>query len=91
MIFSKEDSGEFNDPRKVGITAIISFGTMTVPVLGGILILLAEINLFNFGLLIGYIIVGIVPNFFIRGSICDKCMQEELGCPAYERMMKVRE
>jgi hypothetical protein len=69
----------------------MSFGTMLIPVLAGILLLLIDINLFNLGLLLGYILIGIGPNFLVRGNLCDKCMQGQLGCPSYERMIKARE
>ncbi|MHA2138638.1 MAG: hypothetical protein ACW98G_12225 [Candidatus Hodarchaeales archaeon] len=88
LIFSKGDPSEFRDPKKVGFTGFLSFGTMLIPVAIGLLLLVTEITLGNLGLLIGYFLIGIAPNFLVRGDFCDKCMQGELGCPSYERMKK---
>lgn len=88
--FNRGEPGEFRDPKKVGITAILSFGTMLIPVFIGLLMFVTDMNLSNLGLLFGYILIGIAPNFLVRGSFCDKCMQGELGCPSYEQMMKSR-
>lgn len=89
--FSKGEPREFRDPKKVGITAILSFGTMLIPVFIGLLMLVTDLNLSNLGFLLGYILIGIAPNFLVRGNFCDKCMQGQLGCPSYERMIKSRD
>ena len=89
--FSKGEPREFSDPKKVGITAIFSFGTMLIPVFIGLLMLVTDMNLSNRGLLFGYLLIGIAPNFLVRGNFCDKCMQRELRCPSYERMIKSRD
>lgn len=91
IIFKKRDPTEFKNPRKVIPTAILSFGTMLVPVIAGIGLVLFDFSLINLGLLLMYILFGILPNFFVRGSFCDKCMQGQLGCPSYEQMIKGRQ
>ncbi len=88
FLFSKGDPSEFSDSKKVGITAIMSFGTMLIPVVVGLLLLVINLSIGTLGLLIGYILIGIVPNFLIRGDLCEKCMQGDLGCPSYDRMLK---
>jgi hypothetical protein len=91
IFFSKGDPEEFSNPRKVNVTATFSFGTMLIPIFVGVIIFITNINLFNLGLVVGYILIGIAPNFLVRGNFCEKCMQGELGCPAYERMKKARD
>jgi hypothetical protein len=91
ILFKKGDSNEFSDPKKVITTAILSFGTMLLPIIAGIGLILFDFSLINLGLLIIYILFGIVPNFFVRGNFCDKCMQGQLGCPSYDQMIKGRQ
>jgi hypothetical protein len=91
IIFKKGDPKEFENPRKVISTAILSFGTMLLPVIAGIWLVLFDFSLVNLGLLLVYIFFGILPNFFVRGSFCDKCMQGQLGCPSYKQMIKGRQ
>lgn len=91
LLFKKGDSKEFKNPKKVIPTAILSFGTILLPVIAGIGLILFDFSLVNLGLLLVYILFGILPNFFIRGNFCDKCMQGQLGCPSYEQMIKGRQ
>ncbi|MFW9906069.1 MAG: hypothetical protein ACFFFH_17230 [Candidatus Thorarchaeota archaeon] len=91
ILFKKEDSNEFSNPKKVIPTAILSFGTMLLPVIAGIGLNLFDFSLGYLSLLIIYILFGIVPNFLVRGNFCDKCMQGQLGCPSYEQMIKGRQ
>lgn len=89
-LFHKGEPSEFTDPKKVGITAILSFGTLFLPVLIGLILLLSNLSISALALLIGYILIGIAPNFLIRGRLCEMCMQSQLGCPSYDRMMNTR-
>ena len=89
--FVKGDPREFRDPKKVGLTATFSFGTMLLPVFIGVLMLVKDMNLFTLALFFGYILAGIAPNFLVRGNFCDKCMQGQLGCPSYDQMIKSRD
>ncbi|MFX0208787.1 MAG: hypothetical protein ACFFDT_22585 [Candidatus Hodarchaeota archaeon] len=91
ILFKKGTSNEFSNPKKVIPTAILSFGTMLLPVIAGIGLILSNFSLSNLSLLVIYILFGIVPNFFVRGSFCDKCMQGQFGCPSYEQMIKGRQ
>jgi hypothetical protein len=91
FFFRKGEPSEFRNHKKVIITAILSFGTMLIPVFIGILMLVTDMTISNLGLLLGYILIGIAPNFLVRGNFCDKCMQGQLGCPSYERMIKSRD
>lgn len=91
ILFKKGDLNEFSNPKKVIPTAILSFGTMLLPIIAGIGLILFDFSLMNLGLLIIYILFGILPNFFVRGNFCDKCMQGQLGCPSYEQMIKGRQ
>ncbi len=92
ILFKKGgDPKEFRNHKKVIPTAILSFGTMLIPVFAGILLILFDFTLINIGLLSVYILFGIIPNFLVRGNFCDKCMQGQLGCPSYEQMIKARQ
>ena len=90
FFFQIGEPSEFKNPRKVIITAIFSFSAMLLPIIAGIIFILIDFSILNIGLFLGYILFGIVPNFFIRGNLCDKCVQGKLGCPSYEKMMKRR-
>lgn len=91
ILFKKGNPEEFSNRRKVIPTAVLSFGTMLLPIVAGILLLLIDFSIGNITLLSVYILFGIVPNFFVRGSFCEKCMQGQLGCPSYEQMIKSRQ
>ncbi len=90
IFFKKGESSEFKNPTKVIITAIFSFGTMVLPIVAGIMLILLDFSILNIGLFLGYILFGILPNFFLRGNFCDKCIQGQLGCPSYDQMIKRR-
>ncbi|MFX0085562.1 MAG: hypothetical protein ACFFAU_07805 [Candidatus Hodarchaeota archaeon] len=92
ILFKKRgDQEEFKNLKKVIPTAILSFGTMLLPVFVGIWLIFFDFTLVNIGLLSVYILFGILPNFLVRGSFCDKCIQGQLGCPSYEQMIKARQ
>ena len=91
ILFKKGELKEFRNPKKVVPTAILSFGTMLLPVIAGIGLIVFDFSLINIGLLLVYILLGIMPNFFVRGNFCEKCMQGQLGCPSYEQMIKSRQ
>ena len=91
ILFKKGDLNEFSNPKKVIPTAILSFGTILLPIIAGIGLILFDFSLINLGLLIIYFLFGIVPNFFVRGNFCGKCKQGQLGCPSYEQMIKGRQ
>ncbi|MHA1966204.1 MAG: hypothetical protein ACW964_00255 [Candidatus Hodarchaeales archaeon] len=91
ILFKKGNSKDFNNPRKVIPTAILSFGTILLPIIAGIGLLIINFTLVNLGILLAYLLFGILPNFFVRGNYCDKCMQGQLGCPSYEKMKKGRQ
>ncbi|MFX0124475.1 MAG: hypothetical protein ACFFAE_12605 [Candidatus Hodarchaeota archaeon] len=91
VLFKKGESTEFKNPKKFVPTAILSFGTMLLPIFAGIGLILFDFSLVNLGLLLLYILFGILPNFFVRGNFCNKCMQGQLGCPSYEQMIKGRQ
>ncbi|UCG04574.1 MAG: hypothetical protein JSW11_11450 [Candidatus Heimdallarchaeota archaeon] len=91
LFFKKGISREFQNPKKVISTAILSFGTMLLPVITGFGLILFSFSLINFSLLLVYILFGILPGFLVRGNFCDKCIQGQLGCPAYQQMIKGRE
>lgn len=91
ILFKKGDSEEFRNPKKVVPTAIMSFGTTLLPVIAGIWLIIFDFSLINLGLLLVYILLGIMPNFIVRGNFCEKCMQGQLGCPSYEQMIKSRQ
>jgi hypothetical protein len=89
--FNKGDPDEFSSSNKVVPTAILSFGTMILPVIAGIGLIILDFSLVTLSLLLIYIVFGILPNFFVRGNFCDKCVQGQLGCPTYKQMMKGNE
>lgn len=91
ILFKEGESEEFRNTRKVVPTAMLSFGTMLLPVITGIGLIVIDFSLINIGLLLVYILFGIMPNFFVRGNFCEKCMQGHLGCPSYEQMIKGRQ
>ncbi|MFX1516675.1 MAG: hypothetical protein ACFFC6_10220 [Promethearchaeota archaeon] len=91
ILFKKGEPDEFRNPKKVVPTAILSFGTMLLPVIAGIGLIFFDFSLINIGLLLIYILLGILPNFFVRGNFCEKCMQGQLGCPSYDQMIKGRQ
>ena len=45
--FGKEEPREFRDPKKVRITAILSFGTLLIPLFIGLLMVITDMNLSN--------------------------------------------
>lgn len=91
ILFKKGEPEEFRNPRKVVPTAILSFGTMLLPVIAGIGLIFLDFSLISIGLLLVYILLGIMPNFFVRGNFCEKCVQGQLGCPSYDQMIKGRQ
>jgi hypothetical protein len=90
LLFKKGDPSEFKNPKLVITTAIVSFGTMLLPIIAGIIIILMDLTVFSLSLFLGYILIGIAPNFVVRGRFCEKCVQGQLGCPSYEQMIKRR-
>lgn len=90
ILFKKGDPSEFRNPRKVIVTAILSFGTLLLPIIAGVVLIIIDLSIENIGLLLVYILFGILPNFFVRGNFCEKCVQGQLGCPSYEQMIKRR-
>ncbi|MFX1511681.1 MAG: hypothetical protein ACFFCQ_03760 [Promethearchaeota archaeon] len=88
LLFKKGDPKEFRNSRNVTITAIFSFGTLLLPFLGGLILLITDFSILNLSVLVAYALIGVVPNFFIRGRVCENCEQGKLGCPTYEQMMK---
>jgi len=90
IFFEKGQPSEFQDPKKVIPTAIISFGTLLIPLGFGIILIFLDFSLVPILLTLSYIGVGILPNFMMKGHICEQCMQSGLGCPAYNQMTKSR-
>ncbi|WP_455463327.1 hypothetical protein [Candidatus Hodarchaeum mangrovi] len=88
--FKKGQPIEFQNPKKVIPTAIISFGTLLIPLGFGIILIFLDFSLIPILLTLSYIGVAILPNFIIRGHTCEQCMQSGLGCPAYDQMSKSR-
>jgi len=88
IFFSKGDSEEFTNPKKVFPIAILSFSILLLPILIGIFLIINNLSIQIFILLFIYILVGILPNFFLREKLCEKCEQGKLGCPAYNKMRK---
>lgn len=86
IIYKEGDKNEFGNPKYVGITALFSFGTMILPLIGGIILLISAFSIYNLFLLIIYFLISIIPNLFIRKGICENCKQGEIGCPAYDHM-----
>ncbi len=87
-IFKQGDPVNFSDLKNVGITSIFSFGTMLLPIICGIILLINTPTLPNILLYVANFIIAIIPNFFIRKNTCERCIQGEIGCPAYESMKK---
>ena len=88
FFFEKGDPNEFKNRRNFIPTAIISFGTLILPLFVGVLSLIFKFSIAMMFVLVIYIIMGFIPNFIIRGDLCDKCVQGQLGCPAYDQMKK---
>ena len=88
LFFKKGNPIEFKNSRNFIPTSIISFGTLLLPLFVGILSLIFNFSIVMLFLLVVYLIMGFVPNFIFRGDLCATCMQGQLGCPAYDQMIK---
>ena len=90
FLFPKGKPEEFQNPQKVLITAIFSFGVLLLPIFGSFLLILIEFNLLHILLLVLYLVLGVAPGFLMRQKVCEACEQKDIGCPAYEQMMGIR-
>ena len=88
VIFKQGDPKECTNPRNIAPIAVLSLGASVFPIIGGIILNVSDFSLLNLLLLITYVIFGITPNFFIRRSVCERCKQGKLGCPAYKQTIK---
>ncbi|PIT85476.1 hypothetical protein COU36_03030 [Candidatus Micrarchaeota archaeon CG10_big_fil_rev_8_21_14_0_10_59_7] len=67
--------------------AVVSFGSLLLPIIAGAYILLAAFSWDAAILLAAYVLVSCVPNLFLKKDLfCNRCRQAKLGCPAYEGM-----
>ena len=89
IFFKPGDPNQFKDPKKLLPEAILSFGSLLLPVIGGIILVIIKFSLLTIVLLAAYIIIAGFGGFASRKNLyCKHCKQGQLGCPAYEGMKK---
>lgn len=91
IFFSQGESKEFNNSKNIIPVLIFSLGTSIIPIVGGVILLIVNFSVLHLVYFILYILVGFLPNFFIRNKVCEHCEQGNLGCPAYNKIIKQRD
>ncbi len=87
VIFKQGDAKEFSKTKNLVPALVFMMITIFSPIIAGIILLIVNFSWQMLGLLIVYLLITIVPNFFLKKNLCcDRCRQGQLGCPAYEGM-----
>ena len=86
-IFKKGNAKEFSKTKNLVPALVFMMITIFSPIIAGIIALIVSFSWLMLVLLIVYVMIAIIPNFFLKKSLCcDRCIQGKLGCPAYEGM-----
>jgi len=91
IFFSQGESKEFNNSKNIIPVLVFSLGTSFIPIVIGIVLLIASFSVFHLIYFILYILLAFLPNFFIRNKVCEHCEQGGVGCPAYDKKFKQSE
>lgn len=91
LLFKKGDPEKFLETEIRWKDLIPDFMVMIFPFVGGIVFLTRDFSLLILILLVVLVILSMVGNAMIRGSLaCKYCKQKELGCPAEQLFNKAK-
>jgi hypothetical protein len=86
-VFKKGNAKEFSKTKNLVPALVFMMITIFSPIIAGIIALIVSFSWLVVVLLVAYLFIAIIPNFFLKKSLCcDRCIQGKLGCPAYEGM-----
>ncbi len=94
LLFKQGNPQKFTEHEANWLDILPDFLIMIFSVVGGIILLILNFNLLPLILLIVLVVLYLMGNAIIRGSItCKCCKQRELGCPAnklFEKSKKTK-
>lgn len=87
LLLAKGKAEDFGRSRNVAPAAVASFAVMLLPLAGAVAVGLSGLSRLLLALVIIYVMVAIVPGFYVRANMyCKDCRQGQMGCPAYRGM-----
>jgi len=92
LLFKQGNPQKFAEREATWLDILPDFLIMIFPVVGCIISLILNFNVLPLILLIVLVLLYLIGNAVIRGSItCKYCKQRELGCPANKLFEKGKE